>query len=136
MDLSNFETFTRRLAPLGNCPYVTIQKRGILSLNRIAFMALGAPAAVELLYNRTDQVVAIKGASIEVPHAHALRAVGRATVPNTYVLAAMSFLQHYGIASTKSLRREAGVSDGVLLIDLKVEGTLVTSNRSARDREE
>ena len=45
-----FETFTRRMVPLVKKPTVTIQKRGTLSFNKAAQVALGEPEAVELLY--------------------------------------------------------------------------------------
>ena len=132
-DLSGFEMFTKRMVPLGKSPYVTIQKRGLLSFNKAAHVALGEPAAVELLYNRTDRIIAVRGVDDDVPHAYKFRHIGgQKSDPTTFIVGATAFVNHYNIPTEVSVRRPATNEEGVLLIDLKDEGTVVTGNRKPR----
>lgn len=132
VDLAGFETFTKRMVPLGKSPYVTIQKRGLLSFNRAAHMALGEPAAVELLFNPTSHVIAVRGAPEDTPHAYKFRSLGgqHATrEPTTFLVAATAFTNHYNIPTDVSIRRSVEVRDGILFVDLKDEGTVVSGSR-------
>jgi hypothetical protein len=132
-DLSGFETFTKRMVPLGKDPYVTIQKRGLLSFNKSAFLAMGSPEAVELLYNRDARVIAVRAVEDTVPHAYRFRSLGgQKKESTTFMVAATAFTNYYDIPTEVSVRRKAIVEDGLLLIDLKDEGVVVTSNRKPR----
>ena len=55
--MADFEVFTRRMVPLVKQPTATLQKRGTMSLNKAAHVALGSPDAVELLYDRAEQII-------------------------------------------------------------------------------
>lgn len=131
--MPNFETFTKRMAPLAKKPYVTIQKRGTISLNAAAHAALGEPEAVELLYDRTERIVGLRAVSKEAEHAYALRPqAGKSVGP--FIVSGTAFAKYYKIDTTVS-RRWAGQLEGdVLCIDLKQPGTVVTSNRSTARR--
>lgn len=132
-DLSGFETFTKRMVPLGKSPYVTVQKRGLLSFNKATHLAMGEPDAVELLFNRDQNIIAVRGAAEDVPHAYKVRHLGgQKAEPTTYIVGATAFANHYGIKTETSVRRAVTVTDGVVLIDLKDEGTVVTGNRKSR----
>lgn len=131
-ELSGFETFTKRMVPLGKDPYVTIQKRGLMSFNKAAYVAMGEPSAVELLYNATERVVAIRQVADNTPHAYKFRQLGSKANSSTFIVAATAFANYYGIPVDVSVRRQAQIdSDGVLFIDLKDEGSIVTGARSA-----
>ena len=47
--MPNFEKYSKDLVPLKRDPWVTLQKRGAISLNQSAFVLLERPAAVDLL---------------------------------------------------------------------------------------
>lgn len=129
-DLSGFETFTKRMVPLGKHPYITIQKRGLLSFNKAAHAALGEPDAVELLFNRAERVIAVRGVSDDVPHAYKLRHLGgKKEDASTFIVGATAFTNYYDIPTDVSTRRAATEQDGVLLIDLKDEGVVVRKSR-------
>lgn len=131
-ELPGFETFTKRMVPLGKNPYVTVQKRGLLSFNKAAHAALGAPEAVELLYNAQDRLIAVRPVDVDVPHAYKFRSVGgQRNEGATLLVAATAFTNYYGIPTDVSVRRRVRIEDGVLFIDLKDEGTVVTGNRAA-----
>lgn len=128
--MANFETFTKRLVPLGKRPFVTIQKRGTISLNKAAHVALGTPETVELLYDSENQIIGLRPVDPTAEHAYPVRGVG--DEPTSFLVAGTAFSKHYGIETSASRRWPADVIDGVLTIDLKLEGTVVTSNRDGR----
>lgn len=122
------------MEPMRAVPHVTIQKRGTLSLNRSAFDALGAPDAVELLYDRDARIVGLRAAPVTSDDASLVRAtskVGR----GPWVVSAMAFTKFYEIDISTTLRHEAYLEDGVLCVDLRRSGVPVTSNRE-RNRPE
>jgi hypothetical protein len=127
--MPNFETFTKRLVPLKKQPLVTIQKRGTISLNKSAHVALGAPEAVELLYDQDEKIVGLNPVEPTVDHAYPLRsASGKDTGP--FVISAIAFTKFYQINTAVSLRWPAYLDSGVLCVDTKTPGTPVTSNRA------
>lgn len=124
-----FEVFDKRQAPLAKAPAVTIQKRGLMSLNRAAFSLIGNPSTVELLYDRESDVVGIRPAADNVPHAYSVR-LGKDTGP--VMVAGTAFCQFYRIDTTTSRRWTPTVADGVLCVDLRKQGVEIVGNRAAR----
>jgi hypothetical protein len=125
----NFETFTKRMTPLVKQPYVTIQKRGTISLNASAHAALGSPEAIELLYDAQEKIIGFRGVAKTAEHAYPVRAqAGKSVGP--YIVSGTAFVRYYGIDTTVSRRFVGALEGNVLCIDLKLEGTVVTSNRS------
>lgn len=129
--MPNFEVFTRRMVPLAKKPFVTIQKRGTISLNAAAYAALGSPPAVELLFDPVEKVVGFRPTDEEAEHAYAVRAQSNKEV-GPYIVSGTAFVNYYNIDTTVSRRWTAEVLDGILCIDLKQDGTVVTSNRNNR----
>ena len=125
--MANFETFTKRLVPLGKRPFVTIQKRGTISMNRAAYVALGSPQTVELLFDTDERIVGLRAVEYLAEHAYPVRGVGEQ--PSSFLVAGTAFTKHYGIDTSSSRRWPAELTDDILSIDLKTDGTVVTSNR-------
>jgi hypothetical protein len=125
--MPDFETFTKRLVPLENRPYVTIQKRGTISINQAAFDALGEPQAVELLYAPSERIVGLRAVPSSAEHAYPVRTAGPSG--HSYLIAGTAFTKHYGIDTELSRRWPADVQDGLLAVDLNHPGTEVTGNR-------
>jgi hypothetical protein len=69
----DFEVFTRRMIPLVKQPTVMLQKRGTMSFNKAAHVAMGSPEAVELLYDRAQKVIGIRPVAPELEHAYPMR---------------------------------------------------------------
>jgi hypothetical protein len=128
--VANFETFTRRLVPLNDRAYVTIQKRGTISVNHAAFEALGSPKAVELLYDVEAEVVGLRAIDATAEHAYPVRPAG--ANGRSYLIAGTAFTKHYGIDTKVSRRWAAKLEDSVLLVDLREAGTEISGNRSGR----
>ena len=131
--MPDFEVFQRRAAPVVNQPFVTIQARGTMSLNRAAFEALGEPAAVELLYDRAERLVGFRPVDPTAPHAYQPRKQGKTA---NYIVSGTAFTQYFGIETGAARRYPAAMQDGVLVVDLKQPGTDATGvrARAVKDR--
>ena len=126
-----FETFKRQRLKPGTDPLVTIQKKGVLSLNRAAYGALGDPEAVELLYDREARLVAIRKVDSSVEHAYAIRTFGKG---GTWLVSGTAFTNYYDIDTSVPTRRVGKMQDDMLVIDLNDPGTPAMSNRGSRSR--
>jgi hypothetical protein len=124
-----FEVFDKRMTPLAKAPSVTIQKRGVISLNKAAHDLVDNAETVELLYDRDRQVMALRAADDSSPHAYAVRN-GSKRGPGQAIVSATAFTQHYGIDTTATRRWKPFIEDGMLCVDLTQEGTVITGNRT------
>lgn len=124
-----FEVFDKRMTPLAKAPSVTIQKRGVISLNKAAHDLLGGAETVELLYDQERQVMALRATDDSSLHAYAVR-TGSKRGPGQAIVSATAFTQHYRIDTTATRRWKPFVEDGMLCIDLTTEGVVITGNRT------
>ncbi|WP_143709990.1 hypothetical protein [Kocuria flava] len=108
---------------------MTIQKRGVISLNKAAHDLLDNAETVELLYDRDRQVMALRATDDSAPHAYAVRN-GSKRGPGQTIISATAFTSHYGIDTTATRRWKPFVEDGMLCVDLSEEGTVITGNRT------
>jgi len=69
------------MIPLAKVPYVTIQKRGIIGFNASAHAELGSPKAVELLFDKTERIIGIRGVDPNAEHAYSIRVSGGVAAP-------------------------------------------------------
>lgn len=129
--MPKFEVFTRRMVPLAEKPYVTIQKRGNMTLNKSAHVALGEPTAVELLYDAEDKIIGFRAVNEGVEHAYPLRGQGGKEA-GPFIVAGMAFTKYYGIDTSTARRFPATMEGDVLCVDTSQPGTDVTSNRNGR----
>lgn len=126
-----FEVFDKRNTSLRRAPSVSIQKRGVISINRAAYTLMGNPECVELLYDRDNAVVGIRAVDDDVPHGYALRGAGRSADTGPVMVAGSAFTAFYDIDTSVSRRYPARVDDDILCIALK-DGTEVIGNRARR----
>jgi hypothetical protein len=114
-----FETFTRQRRQ-DRQPYVTIQKKGVFSLNKAAHDALGNPDSVELLYDADARLVALRKVDSSVEHGYQVRA----PVENhaTWLISGGAFMAYYEIDNSTSVRRAARADGDLLIIDLNDPG--------------
>jgi len=130
--MPRFETFHRGDVAWSADPFVTIQRRRMISLNAAAFLALGSPDSVELLFDPEARIVGLRG----VPHtrdtAHHVRTSSSKSGP--YLISATAFLRHHDIEVKVSTRWSAYLEDDVLCVDIDSAGTPVTSNRADTGR--
>ncbi|KUG58516.1 hypothetical protein AVL61_16800 [Kocuria rosea subsp. polaris] len=124
-----FEVFDKRMTPLAKAPSVTIQKRGVISLNKAAHDLVDNAETVELLYDRDRHVMALRATDDTSPHAYAVRN-GSKRGPGQAMVSATAFTAHYEIDTTATRRWKPFVEDGMLCVDLTEEGTVITGNRT------
>ena len=126
----NFEIFDKRMAPLAKAPSITIQKRGIFSINKAAHKLIGEPETVELLFDKEAQVIAMRQSSES--HAYTIRPQSKKDT-GQMILSATAFTQYYDIDTSVSRRYKPFAQDTpmgkMLCIDLKGESVEVHGNR-------
>lgn len=64
-----FEVFDNRMSPLAKAPSVTIQKRGVISMNKAAHDVVDNTETVELLYDSDRNVMPLRAVNGTAPHA-------------------------------------------------------------------
>lgn len=126
--MPNFEVFTQKRAGAAEGPTLTIQRRGGISMNQIAFEQLGGPRFVELLFDPAEQVIGIRPVDGSEPHHYQLQPQG-SKYRTSYSLSGNAFLNHYKLSFDESIRRDAVLDDGVLTVSLRDPGVIVTARR-------
>jgi hypothetical protein len=111
-------------------PMFTLQASGLLSFNHAAFVVLGEPAAVALLYDAGERVVGVREVGNDHQNAYPVRRQGQSM---TYLVSAQGFVAHHEIPKVKA-RRFLGhdYGDGVWGFALR-EGDSVKNRRGARE---
>ena len=129
-----FEVFDKRSVPTTDQPWMTIQKGGTLSLNRAAFEALGSPEAVQLLFDREEQIIGFKVADPESPIAYPVRQTSpkKQSKNSNWVVAGTAFTKHYGIDASSARRFRSKMENEILMVDLKQEHADATGPRARR----
>lgn len=126
LDHMAFEVFDKRHAPMRSAPSVTIQKRGIMSINGAAHALINRAMIVELLYDKERKVMALRAAE---PSARSYE-LRDPTPSGQTLLSATAFTQAFDIDTTVSRRYEPFVEDGMLCINVAGPSTVVQSNRT------
>lgn len=124
-----FEVFKKSSAPVPSVPSVTIQKRGLISLNRAAFELIRTPEAVELLWDAERQVIGMRPTTLENPDAYPARPQNLKSNRGPILVAGNLFTRYIGLDTTLAKRWVPRVEDDILIIDLTIEGQPVSSNR-------
>ena len=128
----NFEIFKRTSVPLSKDPAVTVQHRGALSLNKSAYAAIGSPKMVELMFDRDEHIIGIRGADPQAAHAYEPYAAKGNEESGPYVVAGKAFMSYFKIEMKETRRFPAVVEDGILLVNLSQAGIKVSGSRSGR----
>jgi hypothetical protein len=126
-----FEVFKRKAAPSVHQPFVTVQAKGPLALNKAAFELLGEAQTVELLYDRAEQLIGIHPVDPSEPHAYPVRPQGSGS--HTYLIAGQAFTGYYGIDTSVARRYKVRRQDDMLVIDLKEDAPIATGPRRGQD---
>lgn len=118
----DFEVFPYRKGE----PSVTINSQGKISLNKGARHALEGPEYLLLKFNAERRVMALEPCEAEDTRAHPIR---NHKMNNAYTYA-RSFLEHYGLSVSKTMRYEADLVGGALIVDLN-QGDAVKSKSAS-----
>jgi hypothetical protein len=134
--MAQFQRFTSDLIARRREPWVTLTKRGTISLNPAAYALLDNPVAVVLLYDEENAIVGLRASGGREPGARYVRSPkGKEAGP--YLISAMAYIRFYAIPVDESRRWIAYLEDEVLCVDLREPGSPVSSNRakSSQDAE-
>ncbi|HEV2370738.1 MAG TPA: hypothetical protein VGS19_01100 [Streptosporangiaceae bacterium] len=128
--MPEFAKFSREAARSREEPMFTLQARGLLSLNQAVFRRLGQPDNVELLFNESERIIALRAAEKDDPDAYTVR---QQTGTSTYLVALQGFLAHHGIKTVVAQRFIAhDYGDGRWGLVLS-EGRAVINRRGAAE---
>ncbi len=127
--MRKFEEFTGRATPASSkLMRVALQKRGTISLNRAAYLALGEPEAIAMLYDHESRAVGMKPISKDIRHAYPIR-----KQPNSksYLIGAQAFCKYYDIQTGSNRAFAPLIEDGVLVFEL--DGGVDVAPRAPRN---
>lgn len=119
--------FKKASSPIPGVPSVTIQKRGLFSLNDAASKLLDDPDALQFLWDLDNRVIALKPTSVEDPDAYPLREQTASKARpggrrGAALVAGTMFTKFIELDTSVAKRWVPRLEDGMLLIDLKQEG--------------
>jgi hypothetical protein len=123
----SFEVFEKRTTPPSR-PFVTIQKRGLISISRGAHELIGAPESVQLLFDPHRRVMGLRAAEPWMDNAYQVRGLKKSN--GTRIVAGTAFTRYYDIDTERSRRWLAFLDGDVLCIDLSQPGEEVVSGGS------
>ncbi|AXG12283.1 hypothetical protein [Intrasporangium calvum] len=129
-----FELFEKGSAPVSSVPSLTIQRRGLMSLNDAAFKLLKEPLAVHFLWDSEQRLIGIRAAAPNDLNAYPTRRQNQAKGTGPVLIAGTLFTRFIGLDTTEARRWAPELRDDTLIVDLKVEGTRVISNRERSRR--
>lgn len=122
-----FETFDKRSATATKSPMVTLQRGGPFSLNKAAYHLADSPEAVELLYDRENQLIGFRPVSPSSPRAFPVRPQGKNE--STFMIAGQAFAKYYELDTSKARRYAVSKEEDMLVLDLKSDSVEVTGPR-------
>jgi hypothetical protein len=130
-----FKVFERGSFPPPNSPSVTIQRKGLFSLNTAAVQMLHNPEAVQFLWDQDRRVIGIQAVSIESSNAYPMRRqnplprTGRGHGGST-LIAGTLFTRSIDLNTSQARRWIPHMEGDILVVDLKQGGQPITSNRN------
>lgn len=124
-----FEVFEKGSAPVSTVPSVTIQKRGLFSLNDAAYRMLSEPSFVEFLWDPEERLIGLRGTDETNLNGYPARRQNSRKGTGPVLIAGSMFSKFIGIDTTHARRWTPRLHESMLIIDLKDEGNLVISNR-------
>jgi len=114
----SFELFDKQAARSDGQATIAVQRKGIISLNRAAWGALGEPRAVQLLFDRELQRIGIRHVDVGSANSYPVRPSSNKA---SYLVSGAAFCKHYGIDTETSRRLLAGLQANVLVANLNGE---------------
>lgn len=125
-----FEVFEKGSAPVSSVPSVTIQKRGLFSLNDAAYRLIGEPTFIEFLWDPKERLIALRPTDESNLNGYPARRQNSRKGTGPVLIAGTMFSKFIEIDTTSARRWTPTKQDSMLVIDLKEEGNLVISNRN------
>jgi hypothetical protein len=107
---------------------VSLNQRGIFSLNKKVFAELDQPEAVELYFDKINKLIGIKPSKLDSKYSYPVKQAGAA---NSWVVRASAFLTYYNIKITGTMMFPSPtMEDGMVVLDM---ASAVPSSRKKED---
>lgn len=129
-----FEIFEKGSAPVATVPAVTIQKRGMFSLNDAAYKLLGEPETVQFLWDAEAKLIALKPSAKEDLNGYPARRQTSTKGRGPVLVAGSMFCKFIELDTTHAKRWTPQQQGELLIIDLNEDGALVISNRERGEK--
>ncbi len=115
MRLKEFEGSPNRVER--DVPRVTLNYRGVMRLNKLAFEALGSPGAVKLFFDENEMVIALKPEDLRRRNAFPLKPKDRG---RNRIIHTLPFCRHFEIKVERTvLFNDIDLdNDGLMLLSL------------------
>jgi hypothetical protein len=130
--MPQFELWDKRAAGKVRTPTITVQRKGILSLNSSAAHLIaggehpGDELPVELLYAKAEEIIGIRKAATEHPSVYIMR---KQKQSDSYLISARAFTIYHAINTDESRRFTAhDYGNGII-------GVALTDNYTSVNRE-
>lgn len=95
--------------------YATLNRKGLILLNRMAFEELDRPQAVEVLLDKRNSAVGLRPTDRDLAHAYPIRRLS-----SSFGLMCKQFCTEYGIRFDTTVQfPTARIEHGVLILELK-----------------
>src|SRR4051812_22536564 len=101
-----WEAFMKQRIRPGDGPHISIQRKGVISLNHGAFEALDSPKVVELLYDPDNNRVGLRKVDPDYAFGSPVRQLSRGA---TWLISGKAFTPYYGINTETSRRWPAHI---------------------------
>lgn len=121
------------VAPHNSGLYVTMNRKGEIALNKVAYRRVGEPAAFLILYNRPNSMVALKPTAAAMKNAYPVRKHGRR---GGRMVRAFRLLTEFGIKLPDTVEfPDAEIDqDGHLILDLRTARVSPRAHSQCRSR--
>jgi hypothetical protein len=121
------------IAPQSSSVYVTMNRKGEIALNYVAYKRVGEPTAFLILYNRPNSLIALKPSTLQTRNAYPARKQGRR---GGRVVRAFRLLTEFGIKlpDTVEFKDTEIDQDGQLILDLRTARVSPRAHSQCRPR--
>jgi hypothetical protein len=118
------------VAPNSSGVYVTINRKGAIAMNKVAYGRMGEPAAFLIMFDKTNSRIMLKPAALSTKHAYR---AGKNRKRGGPLVRAYRLITQFGVKIPETLEfKDAEVDiDGQLILDLR---TARVSPRSRKQR--
>ena len=106
------------IAPNSSGVYVTINRRGAIALNKVAYGRMGEPAAFLIMFDKTNSRIMLKPAALATKHAYR---AGKNRKRGGPLVRAYRLITQFGVKIPETLEfKDAEIDiDGQLVLDLR-----------------
>jgi hypothetical protein len=121
------------IAPHNSGVYVTMNRKGEIALNKVAYKRIGEPNAFLILYNRPNTLIALKPAAAAIKNAYPVRKHGRR---GGRMVRAFRLLTEFGIKLPDTVEFPGAEidPDGQLILDLRTARVSPRAHSQCRTR--